>query len=211
MNKKQKIFLGIGLGALALTAGGILFWRNRSREDEVLDPEITATDIDPETGKKAVGDNMAGGTTVGADVSSIGIGRVANIPLVARPIAASSLPFEPFNPLLTDENLKAWDVVSVVERVAPKGNGIYVLTFKNRKPVGVLKDGQQIAVETRNKDAAMFRGFTKIHKVWIDTNGKLAGVYIKLNAPSMVTNMIDNKFKNNEYAAEGDIVVLKHK
>ena len=209
MNKKQKIFLGVGLGALALTAGGILWWRSRSSDEEEV--EMTATDISADVGRKSMGDGMAGGSTVGGvDVSSVGIGRVSQIPVVNRPMVGTSLPFAPFSPILKDDKLKAWEVVSVVERVAPKGNGIYVLTFKNRKPAGYLKDGQQLAIETK-ESAQMFRGFTKIHKVWIDGNGKLAGVFIKLNMPVLLTKGIDAKFKNNEYAAEGDIVILKHK
>jgi hypothetical protein len=211
MTKAAKIWTSVGLGAVALGAIGFMFWRNRQGEANVVIDE-TINEGATKAGGRA--DNRFGAATnVGTISTDVGIGNVASIPIVNRPLAGSKLPIMVTNRIIPEDQQAFWQTVSVVERVAPKGNGIYVLTFKDRsKPVSTLKNGQQIAVETTDdKSASIFRGMMKVQKVWIDANGKLAGVYVQMKFPAMISKAIDAKFKANEYAAENQIVILRHK
>ena len=214
MKKSQKILLGVGAAILVIGGAAFFFLRGK-KEDEV----VTDTDDGTRAGEnKALPPDYANDvdSTVGQGGNNV-IAPVTNPPIVSRPLSTSSLPIRVISPTLNPSQLFAWETVSIVERVAPKGGGSYVLTFKNRKDgTYPLSAGQQIAVEISNAVGKPLKGLHRVEKVWVDANGKKAGVFIRLiprggfGAISSI-NATDARFRADEYAADGKMIVLKRK
>ncbi len=197
---QRKMWIGIGIGVLVIGAGaaGISYYRNR-------DDESTSDGID----------EQPDGSVKASEIPTAGTENLVNIPVVSRPAVRPDVTGNMFGiptvtrPDVNQSNPTSGGTVyrsfSQNERIAPKPDGTFVFVFKSRPPQGFINQGEQISIAGT---IGYFDGIKTVEKLFIDDNGKIGGVYLKLNNPNL-TQAMKSILSANEYVFAGKAVASK--
>lgn len=189
--------LKIGLIILGVATLGVstylLVMKSRRDNDIVSDDGRSSTTIDELSEKPPIN------TSVNSNKGNGGKTTPRIPPKVTRGLLGDSSGLGGF---LLGSNVvpvKTGSNVYKVHKVVDGGNGMVIFTFHNRPSVGTIEIGDPIKIT--NTKSKMIDGVLGVKKLFIDSNGKIGGVYIK---PKMIgmhaqTDLIKLQQKIRQY------------